>query len=83
MPVKLETFDTPVSYGGLVSVLVTRDVFVEVGEAAGRRLSDVAELVPGHHVGLQVVCERALVVEASQRGQRVNIKHSWHARLPW
>lgn len=53
----------PVSDGGLVPVLVSWDVFVEVGEAAGCWLSDVAELVPGHHVGLQVVCQRALVNE--------------------
>lgn len=50
----------PVSDGGLVSVFVSRDVLVQVGEAAGRRLGDVAQLVPRHDVGLQVVCERAL-----------------------
>lgn len=43
-----------------MSVLVSRDVFMEVGQAAGCRLSDVAQLVPRHHVGLQVVCQRAL-----------------------
>lgn len=48
------------SDGGLVSVLVSRDVLVEVGQAAGRRLGDVAQLIPRHHVGLQVVGHRAL-----------------------
>lgn len=48
------------SDGGLVSVFMSRDVFVEVGQAASCRLSDVAELVPRYHVGLQVVCQRAL-----------------------
>lgn len=43
-----------------MSVLVSRDVFMEVGQAAGCGLSDVAQLVPRHHVGLQVVCQRAL-----------------------
>lgn len=43
-----------------MSVLVTWDVFMEVGQAAGCCLSDVAEFVPRHHVGLQVVCQGAL-----------------------
>lgn len=50
----------PVGDGRLVSVLVSRDVLVQVGQAAGRRLSDVTQLVPRHHVGLQVVGQRAL-----------------------
>lgn len=43
-----------------MSVFVSRDVLMEVSQAAGRRLSDVAQLVPRHHVGLQVVRQRAL-----------------------
>lgn len=50
-----------------MSVLVARDVLVQVGQAAGRRLGDVAQLVPRHHVGLQVVGQRAL----RGRGQEV------------
>ena len=61
----------PVSDGGLVTVLVSRDVLVQVGQAAGRRLSDVTQLVPGHHVGLQVVCQRALMKK--ERGKSVLI----------
>lgn len=41
-------------------VFVSWDVFVEVREAPRCRLGDVAQLVPRHHVGLQVVCQRAL-----------------------
>lgn len=47
-------------YGRLVSVLEAGDVLVEVGQAAGQRLGYVAQLVPRHHVGLQVVRQRAL-----------------------
>lgn len=47
--------------GRLVSVFVSRDVFVQVGQAAGGRLGDVAQLVPGHDVGLQVVGKGALL----------------------
>lgn len=62
----------PVSDGRLVSVLVSRDVFVEVGQAAGCSLSDVAELVPRHHVGLQVVCQRALKRQQTNKNNNIN-----------
>lgn len=58
--------------GGLVSLLVSRDVFVEVGQAAGRRHGDVTQLVPRHHVGLQVVRHRALMIGESQEEERLS-----------
>lgn len=65
------------SDGGLVSVLVSRDVLVEVGQATGRSLGDVAELVPRHHVGLQVVRQRAL---REERGGEVTepVGYQWN-----
>lgn len=51
----IKAYFVPVSDGWLVAFLVPRDVFVEIGQATGCCLGDVAELVPGHHVGLQVV----------------------------
>ena len=59
-PPVLEYESVPVSDGGFVPVFVSRYILVEVGEAAGRRLGDVAKLVPRYNVGLQVVCQRAL-----------------------
>lgn len=50
-----------------MSVLVPWDVLMEVGQAAGRRLGDEAELIPGHHVGLQVVCQRPLERDRARR----------------
>lgn len=43
-----------------MSVLVARDVLVQVGQATGRCLSNVTQLIPRHHVGFQVVGQRAL-----------------------
>lgn len=53
-----------------MSVPVSRDVFMQVGQAVGCRLSDVAQLVPRHHVGLQVVCQRALGDDTDTDTQR-------------
>ena len=51
---------SPVGDGRLVAVLQAGDVLMQVGQAPGRGLGDVAQLVPRHHVGLQVIGERAL-----------------------
>lgn len=53
--------------GWLVSVLQTRDVFMEVGQASSRGLGYVAQLAPRQHVGLQIVCQRALEIEADNQ----------------
>lgn len=48
------------SDGGLVAVLQAGDVLVEVSHTPGQGLGNVAQLVPGHDVGLQVISQRAL-----------------------
>ena len=45
----------PVCDGGLVSVLVSRYVLVQVGETSGHGMSDDTQLRPGENVCLQVV----------------------------
>lgn len=50
----------PVSDGRLVSVLVSRYVFVQVGETPRHGLSDETQVRPGQDVGLQVVGQRSL-----------------------
>lgn len=51
---------SPVSNGWLVPVPEAGDVGVEVRQTSCHGLGDVAELVPCHHVGLQIVGQRAL-----------------------
>lgn len=50
-----------------MSVLMARDVFVQVGQATGCSLGNVTQLIPRHHVGLQVIGQRAL------RGRRQEV----------
>lgn len=58
----------PVGDGGFVSVLMARDVLVQVGQATSCRLGNVTKLIPRHHVGLQVVGQRTL------RGRRQEVR---------
>lgn len=57
----------PVCDGGLVSVLVSRYVFVQVGQSSGHGLSDDTQLGPGQDVGLQVVAQRTLPTRSTSR----------------
>lgn len=80
VPIPVKTVDLrslflPVCNGGFGPLpLVAGNVFVEVGQPAGHRLSDVTQLIPGYSVALQVVCQGALAA----RKHSVQINRSRH-----
>lgn len=52
--------NAPVGDGRLVAVLQAWDVLMQVGQPSCHGLRDVTQLVPGHHVGLQVISQGTL-----------------------